>query len=631
MSTSLPLPKGYFDMSRITEAERDQYTEYAASAIRKVFALSDSHKNSWVPVVEKKGVSIYRNFSNVPKPRSNSTATASSQTNAYAYKSNIAEVGCKSTMQASLDEICRAFSAHDDGLFRRLMRKLNPRVVDAAVLQNIVPRTPEHPYRYVGIKWFAVKSSSMMVTNRDYCCLEVMDRIVDNQGHDMFVRVLSSIDIPECPSLENSHGFVRGKILAGYIYRMDSMEAKVARLHHVARFDPNGYCPTQLSYKIAEKDVVTSMVQLKRIIEKQQMTSCVLLDKAQWVPSASRSSCTVCGRGFGLFRHRHHCRACGEVICGKCSIQRPVEVPGTSLKKVRICTLCNMGVNKGTDGEMMQELSMLSVTSGATQAYNEMNMYDLYNANGPSTPSAYSTASNGSNISNVSYRSTATDYQRGQGSTGQQPPQLVPAPVPMSRNPSWGRIGSQESMSGRSQLTKPVDLSYLPKTSTTPSSSSNAYQRRHSAAATTPRSQAKLDLSYLPQTPKTPRGQHWSSSGPTTPETPNRTAPPSLPTTPNNHTLTVPSPLAAPTIAPTKPRQTTYFGEGSLNFGKPSAATYGAPSDPARPSQTVEVARSMEDLLRKSYSGIAVDYVYNMLGDRTQPSLNPCNVPAQAT
>ncbi|ETV67279.1 hypothetical protein H257_16514 [Aphanomyces astaci] len=627
MSTALPLPKGYFDMSRITEAERDQYTEYASSAIRKVFALSDHHKNSWVPVMEKKGVSIYRNFSNVPKPRSNSTTAPSSSSQSYAHKSNIAEVGCKSTLQASLDEICRAYSAHDDGLFRRLMRKLNPRVVDAAVLQNVVPRTPQRPYRYVGIKWFAVKSASMMVTNRDYCCLEVMDRIVDSHGNDMFVRVLSSIDIPECPSLENSHGFVRGRILAGYIYRMDSMETKVARLHHVARFDPNGYCPTQLSYKIAEKDVVTSMVQLKRVVEKQQMTSCLLLDKAQWVPSTSRSSCTVCGRAFGLFRHRHHCRACGEVICGKCSIQRPIEVPGTNLKKVRICTLCNMGVNKGPDPDAMQELSMLSVNSGATQAYNEMNMYDLYNANGPSTPSAYSSASNGSNISNVSYRSNATDYQR-------PAPLPAPAPVPMARNPSWGRSMSQESMQaagGRSQL--PVDLSYLPKTPTTPSSCTH---RRHSAAATpkqsvvTPRTQAKLDLSYLPQTPKTPRGPNWNS-GPTTPETPNRLAPPCFPTTPNHSTVNAPSPRAPPTIAPAKPRPTTYFGEGSLNFGKPSTSSY--VPDPVRAGPSVEVAKSIEDMLRKSYSGVAVDYVYNMLGDRTQPAaLTPRNaVSTQAT
>ncbi|RLN31819.1 hypothetical protein BBJ28_00023085, partial [Nothophytophthora sp. Chile5] len=63
MSTSLPLPKGFFDTNvRVSEDMRRQYIEFAESSIRKVFALSDCHKNSWIPMREKKGVAIYRNF-----------------------------------------------------------------------------------------------------------------------------------------------------------------------------------------------------------------------------------------------------------------------------------------------------------------------------------------------------------------------------------------------------------------------------------------------------------------------------------------------------------------------------------------------------------------------------------------
>ncbi|KAF0694896.1 Aste57867_14238 [Aphanomyces stellatus] len=645
MSTALPLPKGYFDMSRITEAERMQYAEYADSAIRKVFALSDFHKNSWVPVAEKKGVSIYRNFASGPKPRMNGTAIPQQS---FAHKSNIAEVACKSTMPASLEEICRAYSAHDDGLFRRLMKKLNPRVVDAAVLQSVVPRSASNPYRYVGIKWFGVKSASMMVTNRDYCCLEVMDRIPDSSGNEMFVRVLSSIDIPECPSLENSHGFVRGKILVGYIYRMDTAEAKVARMHHVMRYDPNGYCPSQLSFKIAEKDVVTSMVQLKRIIEKQQMTCCSLVEKSQWVPSTARTSCAVCGRSFGLFRHRHHCRACGEVICGKCSIHRAVEVPGTNIKKVRICTLCNMGVNKGTDPDLLQEMSMLSVNSGATQAFNE---YDLYNANGPNTPSAYSTASNGSNISNASFRSTSTDYQQ-RHQHGQYNASQVPAVVSMNRNQSWGRSTSHEviaPLSARNQ--RPVDLSYLPKTPTTPSGNQqqttsskfdgpttpNAGTRPRTGTIVTPRTQEKLDLSYLPQTPKTPSQRPATAAG--FPSTPNqqRAAGAAFPTTPTSRphsssTAASPrNPMPHPSLV-NKPKPTTYFGEGSLNFGVHNTNLGNQAPEPVRAAPAgIETAKTMEDLLRKSYNGMAVDYVYSMLADRNNQAIPVARNQTQAT
>ncbi|KDO26077.1 hypothetical protein SPRG_08438 [Saprolegnia parasitica CBS 223.65] len=591
---SLPLPRGYFNMSNMTEAERLQYAEYAESAIRKVFALSDFHKNSWVPVHEKKGVAVYRNFTAKPRLAPNVS------------KSNIAEVGCKSSLQASLDDIARAFAAHDDGLFRRLMKKLNPRVVDAAVLQSIVPRTASNPYRYVGIKWYATKSASMMVTNRDYCVLEVLDRIVDARGNDMLVRVLSSIDLPECPSLEASHGFVRGKLLAGFIYQMDAAEAKMARMHHVVRFDPNGYCPSNLAYKIAEQDVVTSMVQLKRIVDKLQMTTCTLLDKSQWIPAATRSSCNLCGRGFGFFRHRHHCRACGEVICSKCSLHRSADVPGTTIKKIRICSICNIGVttNENEHSDHLTELSLLSANSSATQAYNEMNMYDLYNANGPSTPSAYSTASAGSTFSNTSYRSATTEYNR-HYSQPVPPTNMMPAPLPRAASWSRPRAKDPSPLSSRRGLA-PVDLSYLPKTPTTATSSAAASPSQsqqlfpstpQQSTSQTPTfgtklarkessKDVKLDLSYLPQTPKTPR------SG--------------FATTPKHATV-------AKTVA-RPPTKTPFFGE-SLQF-PPNAASV------ANPPAASEAARSLEDALRKSYSGVAVDYVYSMLAEKAA-SHNP--------
>ncbi|KAK1928465.1 1-phosphatidylinositol 3-phosphate 5-kinase [Phytophthora citrophthora] len=398
MSTSLPLPKGFFNTNvHVSEDMRRQYIEFAEGSIRKVFALSDCHKNSWIPMREKKGVAIYRNFGQMRGPK--------------AYKSNVAEVGCKGQLSASLDQVGRAYAAHDDALFKRLMKKLNPAVMDAAVLLTIVPRTPITPFRYIGIKWYAVKTPTPIVSHRDYCCLEVQDKIVDSFGNEMYIRVLNSIEINECPSLENSHGLVRAKILAGYMYRIDRAEPNVVRVHHVARFDPGGYFPAQWAFKTAESQLVNSIVQIRRIIDKQQMNACTFVDKRQWVPNHERLHCAVCSRTFGTFRPRHHCRSCGEVICGKCSVFKSVEVPGTTLKNIRICSVCNMGVQKAggqDDDGNASDISTSSVTSSSTIAHNEMNLMDLYMANGggPRTPSAYSDASAQSNLSIRSTTST---------------------------------------------------------------------------------------------------------------------------------------------------------------------------------------------------------------------------------
>lgn len=419
MSTSLPLPRGFFDTNvRLSEDMRRQYIEYAESSIRKVFALSDSHKNSWIPVREKKNVAVYRNFSH---SRGGSMSAGSSS-----HRSNVAEVGCKASMHASLDEIGRAYAAHDDALFKRLMKKLNPGVMDAAVLFTIVPRTPHTPFRYIGIKWYAVKTPNPLVSHRDFCCLEVQDKIVDSYGNEMYIRILNSIEINECPSLENSHALIRAKLLSGFMYRSDRAEPNLVRVHHVARFNPSGYFPSQWAYKTAESQLISSVVQIRRIIDKQQMNACTFVDKKQWVPNHERQDCVVCSRTFGTFRPRHHCRCCGEVICGKCSIFKSVDVPGTTIKNVRICSICNIGVQKSAgstqDVDTMSDISSSSHTSSNTVAYNEMNMADLYlSANNPGTPSAYSDAS--STNSNLSFRSTASSRSvldaRGRGFSSQ--------------------------------------------------------------------------------------------------------------------------------------------------------------------------------------------------------------------
>lgn len=38
-----------------------------------------------------------------------------------------------------------------------------------------------------------------------------------------------------------------------------------------------------------------------------------------WKPDSESASCYLCGEAFALWRRRHHCRICGEVVCWACS------------------------------------------------------------------------------------------------------------------------------------------------------------------------------------------------------------------------------------------------------------------------------------------------------------------------
>ncbi|GMR47999.1 hypothetical protein PMAYCL1PPCAC_18194, partial [Pristionchus mayeri] len=61
---------------------------------------------------------------------------------------------------------------------------------------------------------------------------------------------------------------------------------------------------------------------------------------AVWVPDSEAARCMSCGRTqFSLLQRRHHCRACGNVVCRACSSH---SLKISSLKKgpVRVCDQC---------------------------------------------------------------------------------------------------------------------------------------------------------------------------------------------------------------------------------------------------------------------------------------------------
>jgi len=59
-----------------------------------------------------------------------------------------------------------------------------------------------------------------------------------------------------------------------------------------------------------------------------------------WVPDDRVSNCACCNQPFGfLTARKHHCRNCGEVVCGPCSRNKRI-VPAVSPYPERVCTKC---------------------------------------------------------------------------------------------------------------------------------------------------------------------------------------------------------------------------------------------------------------------------------------------------
>ncbi|OWZ13170.1 Myosin [Phytophthora megakarya] len=60
-----------------------------------------------------------------------------------------------------------------------------------------------------------------------------------------------------------------------------------------------------------------------------------VIQHTSWVNDEDRFSCHICNKRFNMFKRKHHCRACGEVICNSCSLYHRIQA-----RSMRVCVSC---------------------------------------------------------------------------------------------------------------------------------------------------------------------------------------------------------------------------------------------------------------------------------------------------
>ncbi|TDH68476.1 hypothetical protein CCR75_008682 [Bremia lactucae] len=95
----------------------------------------------------------------------------------------------------------------------------------------------------------------------------------------------------------------------------------------------------------------------------------------QWRPDAASTSCLCCGNDFSIWlRRRHHCRACGELVCGECSpfCVRLPELGFNGL--VRVCTGCHAQIDSSfnSSASMLSLSSLETATTSSESSQNEL-------------------------------------------------------------------------------------------------------------------------------------------------------------------------------------------------------------------------------------------------------------------
>ncbi len=89
-----------------------------------------------------------------------------------------------------------------------------------------------------------------------------------------------------------------------------------------------------------------------------------------WVPDNRADKCCNCQEAFGMWRRKHHCRLCGQVVCWTCS-QRSFLIPsyndGEPDRPARACDRCYDSVFPPEAGEEAEATSDANAVPDSTE------------------------------------------------------------------------------------------------------------------------------------------------------------------------------------------------------------------------------------------------------------------------
>jgi len=85
----------------------------------------------------------------------------------------------------------------------------------------------------------------------------------------------------------------------------------------------------------------TNAPPLERMATKTSLATKDWKARKVWEPDSDATACPCCEAAFSVQVRKHHCRACGRVVCGTCSGAKQ-KVPGYEQPE-RVCDQCAAG------------------------------------------------------------------------------------------------------------------------------------------------------------------------------------------------------------------------------------------------------------------------------------------------
>ncbi|KAL3667777.1 hypothetical protein V7S43_007328 [Phytophthora oleae] len=362
MVRSLPLRSGFFKAPELSDADQTELLAWGRSLVPDLVRQPDVE---WTMIHERKGVQLCEDR----------------QKGGLTYS-----IRAVTTVRASLDDVMDIFLAQNTVDYRSLMQlQLREFFADAAVLFH----KEQNESEALSIKWTAARTKKSVASlggqvGVDFCFLEyagvVSAEQVDgrplngssssSKAAPVGVCLYESIDQAECPSLYDSHKLERASVSkCGFIFRPHVDEGVVEATFVCSIRQPPGARTKRRWNRALLAHWAESVSGIEEAISRRRISKELTKRRVPtWVNDKDRACCHLCLKTFTNTRRKHHCRACGEIICRACSVYKSVDLQSVGLTTLRVCKACMDGTSTTAADREKEEENLKAVAAVAAVA-----------------------------------------------------------------------------------------------------------------------------------------------------------------------------------------------------------------------------------------------------------------------
>ncbi|KAG7381529.1 hypothetical protein PHYPSEUDO_005947 [Phytophthora pseudosyringae] len=370
MVRSLPLRSGFFKAPDLSDADQAELLAWGRSLVPDLVRQPDVE---WTMLHERKGVQLCEDR----------------QKGGLTYS-----IRAVATVRATLDDVMDIFLAQNTVDYRSLMQlQLREFFADAAVLFH----KEQNESEALSIKWTAARTKKSVASlggqvGVDFCFLEyagvISPELVDgprqnntnglngsssssaSKGAPMGVCLYESIEQIECPSLYDSHRLERTSVSkCGFLFRPHVDEGVVEATFVCSIRQPPGARTKRRWNRALLAHWAQSVGGIEEAISRRRISKELTKRRVPtWVNDKDRACCHLCLKTFTNTRRKHHCRACGEIICRACSVYKSVDLQSVGLTTLRVCKACMDGTSTSAADREKEEANLKAVAAVAVAA-----------------------------------------------------------------------------------------------------------------------------------------------------------------------------------------------------------------------------------------------------------------------